>query len=67
MPVTKRGREYYTVTELSEELGVHRNTVIYWIKKNQVKAERVGMAPKSPLMIPLEEAERVIEEYTNPV
>ena len=65
-PVTvkRNGATYVTVTELARVLGVHRNTVIYWIGEEQVKAVRSGFAKKSRWLIPVEEARRVVKELT---
>jgi excisionase family DNA binding protein len=60
---TKRnGSTYLTVTELADRLNVHRNTVLYWIEQDQLRAIRFGLAKKSPWMIPEEEAARVVRE-----
>ena len=50
---------YVTVSELAILLGVHRNTVHYWIKEGVVKAQRIGMARRSPLLVPISEVERI--------
>lgn len=50
---------YVTVSELADLLGVHRNTVHYWIREGQVKAQRIGMARRSPLLISRGEVERI--------
>ena len=65
MPVEARGATYLTVSELAELLDVHRNSVIYWIKQEQIHAVRRGLAKKSPFLIPMEEADRVMAEFAN--
>lgn len=60
MKLTYDRAAYMTISELAELLGVNRNTVHYWISSGQVKARRAGMAKRSPLLIPREEAERVL-------
>lgn len=50
---------YMTVSELADLLGVHRNTVHYWIREGEVKAQRIGMARRSPLLIPRAEVDRI--------
>ena len=67
MPKKRLGDTYYSVTEISEMLGVHRNTVIYWINQGNVNAVRLGMAKKSPLMISESEMERLKDESVTPV
>ena len=67
MPIKRQGVTYMKVSELSLVLGVHRNTIIYWIENNQVKAVRAGVAPKSPYAIPLDEVERIKEEMSSGV
>jgi excisionase family DNA binding protein len=67
MPFKRNGASYYSVTEAAEALGVHRNTVIYWINSNQLKAKKQGIADKSPYMIPSEEVERAKEEMSKAV
>ncbi len=64
MTVKRNGAIYVTVTELAKVLGVHRNTVIYWIQEEQVTAIRSGMAKKSRYLIPADEARRVFKEMT---
>lgn len=58
---------YVTVSELAEELGVHRNTIHYWIKEGRLTARRIGLAQRSPLLITRTEAARVREELEKPV
>jgi len=55
---------YITVSDLADELGVHRNTIHYWIKLGRVEARRIGIAPRSPLLISREESERVKREIS---
>lgn len=66
MPITVRGGEYLTVTELADKTGEHRNNIIYWINNGSIKAERKGLSEKSPFIIPVDEAERVIKLLTQP-
>ena len=65
MPVQRRGATYMTVSELAKKLDVHRNSIIYWIKTGKINAHRSGLAEKSPFIIPIEEADRVIEGFSN--
>lgn len=46
MPIKRQGVTYMTVSELADELDVHRNSVIYWIKTGKVNAVRIGLAEK---------------------
>lgn len=62
MTVKRRGAIYMTVTELAAAVGVHRNTIIYWIEQEQIRAERSGLSPRSKFLIPMHEAKRVIAE-----
>jgi excisionase family DNA binding protein len=62
VPVKRDGATYLRVSEAAERLGVHRNTVIYWIQQEQIKYGRLGRAEKSPYIIPVEEVERIIED-----
>jgi excisionase family DNA binding protein len=55
-----------TVSELAKKLGVHRNNIVYWISTGRIEARRMGLAEKSPYLIPIAEAERVIKEYNSP-
>ncbi len=59
MPKEKHGATYYTVSELAELLDVHRNSVIYWINSDKLKAVRFGLAEKSPFYIPESEVKRI--------
>lgn len=61
MPVKRDGATYLKVSEAAERLGVHRNTVIHWIKTEQIEHDRLGVAEKSPYIIPIAEIERIIE------
>jgi excisionase family DNA binding protein len=54
-----------TVSELADRLGVHRNTVIYWIKTGQLKARRAGISRNSPYTIAMDEVERVERELAD--
>lgn len=65
MPHEARGTTYLTVSELAELLDVHRNSVIYWINNGQIEAVRRGLAKKSPFLIPMEEANRIMAEFAN--
>ena len=51
---------YVTVKELADRSGVHVNTVYYWISQGLLKAERAGLSPRSPIRIPIAEADRVL-------
>jgi len=62
MSFSGHGASYMTVSELANRLGVHRNTVIYWISSEQIAATRAGVAKRSPYIIPIEEANRIINE-----
>ena len=62
MKLTHYRAAYMTVSELADELGVHRNTIHYWIKLGQIEARRIGIAPRSPLLISREEVARVKRE-----
>lgn len=65
MPTKRGGATYYTVSELADRLNVHRNSVIYWIKSGKIKAERFGLADRSPYQIEEHEADRVISELSS--
>jgi len=62
MPQKRQKATYYTVTELAEALGVHRNTVIYWIDNSRIKAVKLGLSGKSPYYIEESEYQRVLSE-----
>lgn len=65
MPTKWQGVTYLTVSELADELEVHRNSVIYWIKTGKINAVRLGLARKSPFHIPMQEVERIKEEFAS--
>jgi len=50
---------HYSVSEVAERFGVHRNSVINWINSGSIKAVKFGMAPKSPYYIHDSEVERI--------
>lgn len=54
-------KKRYTVGEVAKLLGVHRNTVIYWINTERITARRSGMAKQSPFYIPAAEVARMRE------
>jgi excisionase family DNA binding protein len=60
--IRRGGAAYVSVSDLAERLGVHRNTVINWIRFGFIEAERMGPAPKSPYIIPVGEVQRLLEE-----
>lgn len=66
MAKKRQGVTYYSVSELAKKLGVHRNSVIYWINTEKVEAIRLGMSEKSPYMIPETEVDRVMETLLSP-
>ena len=35
-------KKMYSINQLAEILGVHRNTILNWIKIGKVKAVRIG-------------------------
>ena len=51
--------KYMSVSQAAEILGVHRNSVHYWIKSGDMAAHRKGLAEKSPYLISAAEVERV--------
>lgn len=65
MPIERKGATFLTVKEFAEQLGVHPNTVLYWIKQDRIHAVRSGFAKQSPWIIPIEDANRLIEELAN--
>jgi excisionase family DNA binding protein len=65
MPIKRSGASHLSVKELAEKVGVHHNTVLYWINQGQVRAVRSGLSKQSPWMIPQEEVNRIIEEMEN--
>jgi hypothetical protein len=60
------GTAYMTVKDLADRAGVAPTTVYYWISQGLVKAERTGLAKKSPMRISVVEAERVLAELGEP-
>ena len=65
MPIKRGGASHLSVKELAEKVGVHPNTVLYWISQNQVHAVRSGLAKQSPWMIPCDEVERIMTKMGN--
>jgi len=53
---------YVTVKELADRLGIHHNTVYYWISQGLITVEREGLSPRSPMRIPRAEADRVVAQ-----
>lgn len=58
----RRKAGFYTVGELAGAIGVHRNSVIYWIKTGRLDADRAGLAERSPYRIAASDAERIIAD-----
>ena len=65
MPIKRGGASHLSVKELAEKIGVHPNTVLYWINQGQVHAVRSGLAKQSPWMIPCDEVERIVQTMGN--
>mgnify|MGYP000845508910 CR=1 FL=1 len=65
MPIERKGSTFLSVKEFAEKLGVHPNTVLYWIKQDRIRAVRSGFAKQSPWIIPIDDANNLIEELTS--
>jgi excisionase family DNA binding protein len=65
MPIERKGSTFLSVKEFAEKLGVHPNTVLYWIKQDRIRAVRSGFAKQSPWIIPIEDANNLIEELAS--
>lgn len=53
-------KKFLSAPEFADAIGVHRNTVIYWIKMRFIKAEKKNPFVKRPqYKIPVSELERV--------
>lgn len=52
--------KYYSVPEVAKILGVHRNTVDYWVRMGYVKAEKKNPFVSRPqYKIPVAELKRI--------
>lgn len=51
-------QEFLKISDVKKKLGVHRNTVINWIKGDKIKANRIN----GHYYIPVEEVDRLISE-----
>jgi excisionase family DNA binding protein len=51
-----------SITQLAKYLGRNRGTVAHWVRVGYIAAHRSGPAPKSPLLVTREEAERFKRE-----
>lgn len=65
MPIERKGSTFLSVREFAERLDVHPNTVLYWIKQERIHAVRSGFAKQSPWIIPIKDAEKLIEELAS--
>lgn len=53
-------QKYLSAPEFAERIGVHRNTVVYWIKQGFIKAEKKNPFVMRPqYKIPESELKRV--------
>ena len=55
-------KQYVTIEELARRAGRSDRVIRYWIKRGFIKYERDGLTPGARIIIPLEEAERVISQ-----
>ena len=55
-------KQYVTIEELARRAGRSDRVIRYWIKLGLIRHERDGLAPGSRIIIPLEEADRIISE-----
>ena len=53
-------KQYLTIEELARRAGRSDRVIRYWIKQGFIQYERDGITPGARIIIPLEEAERVI-------
>ena len=53
-------KQYLTIEELARRAGRSDRVIRYWIKRGFIQYERDGITPGARIIIPLEEAERVI-------
>jgi len=51
-------QEYLKLSDVKKRMGVHRNTVLNWIRRGKIKANRIN----THYYIPVEEVERLILE-----
>ena len=54
--------QYVTIEELARRAGRSDRVIRYWIKLGLIQYEREGLAPGSRIIIPLEEADRIIQQ-----
>lgn len=55
-------KQYVTIEELARRAGRSDRVIRYWIKLGLIQYEREGLAPGSRIIIPLEEADRIIQQ-----
>ncbi len=55
-------KQYVTIEELARRAGRSDRVIRYWIKLGLIQHEREGLAPGSRIIIPLEEADRIIQQ-----
>lgn len=56
-------KEFVTIKEMAEMLGITRATVWNWVNDGYIKASRSGPTPNARIRIPRAEAERLVREY----
>ena len=55
-------KQYVTIEELARRAGRSDRVIRYGIKRGLIQYERDGLSPAARIIIPLEEAERVISQ-----
>ena len=55
-------KQYVTIEELARRAGRSDRVIRYWIKRGLIQYERDGLSLASRIIIPLEEAERIVRQ-----
>ena len=55
-------KQYVTIEELARRTGRSDRVIRYWIKRGLIQYERDGLSPAALIIIPLEEAERIVRQ-----
>ena len=58
----KKKQQYVTLKELARRTNRPERVIRYWIDKGLIAYERDGLTPEARIIIPMEEADRIVAQ-----